>query len=123
MKMTPAQSDRQRHRGRDGRYTSTVRAEAAVGLEPTMGHNGDDDLYGGQCSPDQVRGLADHGSALKDRLAVAVSAHIGASDLSSTDPDPVVRACALDKSDLSEEDRTRLSLDPEVGRILARISA
>ena len=122
MRMTPAQADRQRRRGRDGRYTATTRAEAAVGLDAQIVHNGYSDLYEEPVSSDQVRGLADHSSALKDRLGVATSAHTGASDLSATDPDPVVRACALGKSDLSEQDRTRLTSDAEIRQILARIS-
>lgn len=128
--MSRAQVEQQRNRSGDGRYAAKVRGEPTVSLsgatEPQVGvwaTSGAASVYSPHTDTRNHPRLAAHDQAVSSRLAVATSPTGGSGHLSATDPDPVVRAAATGRWDLTETDRKALEADAEVERLLEKICA
>lgn len=73
--------------------------------------------YAANLTPEQEKFLADHAQPFPARLAVATRFSPGCARRAAADPDPVVRARALDGFDLDADVAAALAADPSVARV------
>ena len=119
-------TNRDQPRQRRGQPTGgqfAEKAKAASGLSlgaaSTDGIEGPEAIaYSPTVTPDELDGLLDHSQPVHVRAAAARTPYPGVAERASYDPNPLVRALALEGWDLTEESRERLKRDPGVGDVL-----
>lgn len=115
-----------------------VRINAAAGF-PDIGEAGQADIRRLAHSPDPLiraetasspvvpddvlEELARHEQPAAVRMAAAHTGYAGTAERAASDPNPIIRASALNGWDLSETGRRRLSNDREVQRFMSLIAA
>lgn len=119
--------DAARTQARDalGRF---ARGEASTAIEAELGAWEDEPAppdqlaLSDQVSQGDLLRMLDPASPVTSRLAATRTEYRGVAAIASRDPDPLVRAVALETGwDLSEEDRERLLHDAEVARAVDKL--